>query len=105
MTFGAICANRSTTVLTPNSMAADDHTAPVATVAIIAIAVSGTFGMYDTTRSPGFTPMARSWVARMRTWDPSVVQVVLESGRISDEWWSAILFALAVRSGRRRCSA
>jgi len=70
-TFGASWVNRSITPRQPKSGEQLAQMAPMLVVASIAMTVCGMFGMQDTTRSPGPTPIARSRVARMRTWPAS----------------------------------
>ena len=84
MTLGSSCWNRSSTVFTPNSAGAEHHTAPIAAVASIAMTACGTFGRYDTTRSPGTTPNPRRPVARALTCSLSSVHDIRPSGESSD---------------------
>jgi len=76
--------------------------APMLVVASIAMTVCGMFGMQDTTRSPGRTPIARSRVARMRTWPASVSQGTPASGEVSLRYSNA---STPGRSLRSTCSA
>ena len=64
-TLGSICLKRSTTAPVPMSGEQLDHTAPTVAHARNAASVSGMFGMYDTTRSPGRMPIARKLAAKL----------------------------------------
>ena len=64
-TAGSSCTRRSTTLRTPSSGAQLAQTAPRLAVAANATSVSGMFGRYATTRSPGPTPR-RARPARAR---------------------------------------
>ena len=66
-TCGSICPKRSITARTPNSGAQLDHTPPSDAVARNATSVSGMFGAYATTRTPGPTPRRRNPAAQRRT--------------------------------------
>ena len=76
--------------------------APMAVVASIATTVGGMFGMIDTIRSPGRTPIDRSRVARMRTWPANSSQGRPARGVVSLPYSSA---SVPGRSLRRTCSA
>ncbi len=54
-------------------------------VASMAMTASGMFGSVEATRSPGWTPRSRSWVARIRTAGPSSSQYIGVTGTVS-EW-------------------
>ena len=87
--MGSIWEKRSTTLRTPNSGAADDHTAPIEAHANSAATVSGMFGMYAAIRSPSPTPDARNPAAIDAVNALSSPQVIDASSRDSEACWIA----------------
>jgi hypothetical protein len=79
-----------------------DQTAPTLAVARNAAMVSGILGMYETTRSPGFTPSPRRPAAIAATLRSSAAHEISCAGRASDR---ARIAGNRADALRRACSA
>ncbi len=78
-----------------------DHTAPTLRHARNAMMVSAMLGMYDTTRSPGATPISRNACATEATSRRNWSQEISVRGRSSD---CAISAGYALEAKRNACS-